>query len=283
MLNQDSKFRRLRRRPSMSMVVACVALFMSLGGVGYAAVALPASSVGTTQLKNLSVTNSKIGVASVGYRKIQPGAVGTVRVDKNDVQLRLKSTCAAGQSITAVDVNGKVTCASTGTSENNTAAASAVTVGTTATQVTNLALPGAAAYLVQGNPYVTVTPSTNSTATDQHVVVTCTLAAGPSTTAVATRSVSFDLPPVADTPAPQVQTASIPLTAAAPTNANASTASVSCTNTVTATSGAGAGNAATNPATVTVQAPIYALQTASSTTAAPTTTTTTTTTTTPAA
>jgi hypothetical protein len=276
MLNQNSKLRRLGRRPSASMVVACAALFLSLTGASYAAVTLSAGSVGTTQLKNLSVTNAKIAANAIGFRKISPGSVGTARIVKTDVQLRLKNSCAAGQAITAVDVNGKVTCGPTGTSETNTAAATPVTVGTNATTITSLAMAGGPSYLVQANPYITVTPSTNTTAVDQHVVVTCTLAAGSSTTAVATRSVSFDLPPVTGSPAPQVQTASIPLTAAAPASANATTSSVNCVSTVTTTSGPNSGSTATNPATVTAQAPIYALQTASST--APTTTTTTTTT-----
>jgi hypothetical protein len=35
--------RLLRLRPSPAMVVACAALFVSLGGVGYAAIVLPAA------------------------------------------------------------------------------------------------------------------------------------------------------------------------------------------------------------------------------------------------
>lgn len=49
-----------RLRPSPAMVVALVALSVALGGVGYAASVLPASSVGTTQLKNNAVTAAKV-------------------------------------------------------------------------------------------------------------------------------------------------------------------------------------------------------------------------------
>jgi hypothetical protein len=42
------------------MVVACAALFVSLGGVGYAAVTLPKNSVGTKQLKRNAVTSAKV-------------------------------------------------------------------------------------------------------------------------------------------------------------------------------------------------------------------------------
>jgi hypothetical protein len=38
-------------RPSPAMVVACMALLISLGGVSYAAIKLPANSVGTKQLE----------------------------------------------------------------------------------------------------------------------------------------------------------------------------------------------------------------------------------------
>jgi hypothetical protein len=52
--------RLLHLRPTPAMVVACAALFVSLGGVGYAAVALPANSVGTKQLKRNAVDSAKV-------------------------------------------------------------------------------------------------------------------------------------------------------------------------------------------------------------------------------
>jgi hypothetical protein len=44
-------------RPSPAMVVACTALLISLGGVSYAAITLPANSVTTKQVKNYSLLN----------------------------------------------------------------------------------------------------------------------------------------------------------------------------------------------------------------------------------
>ena len=41
-------------------VIALIALFVALGGTSYAALNLPAGSVGTPQLKNRSVTASKL-------------------------------------------------------------------------------------------------------------------------------------------------------------------------------------------------------------------------------
>lgn len=52
--------RLLRHRPSPAIVVACVALLIALGGVSYAATALPRNSVGTAQLRNNAVTSSKV-------------------------------------------------------------------------------------------------------------------------------------------------------------------------------------------------------------------------------
>ncbi len=273
------------RRPSPAMAVALVALFVALSGGAYAAVTLPAASVGAKQLKTFAVTNPKLANNSVGSRKIMPGAVGFYRVNRTEVQLRLKSSCGTGQAITGVDVNGNVTCATAMSSEVHSAPGAAVNVtsATTPVSVSSESLPAASGYAVQGNPYITVTPSTNGSAAAQHVVVTCTLKAG---TAAAQRSVSFDLPSASASPAPQVQNASIPLVAIAPSSTSAAMADASCVASVTDTSGGNAGHASANPATVTAQGQIYATQLASvatgTTAVATTPTTTTTTATTPA-
>jgi hypothetical protein len=48
------------RRPSPSMLVALLALFVALGGSSYAALQIPRGSVGTKQLKNGAVTSPKV-------------------------------------------------------------------------------------------------------------------------------------------------------------------------------------------------------------------------------
>ena len=51
-----------------SNVVAYVALFVALGGTSYAAISLPAGSVGNRQLKNHSITPVKLDRGSIaGY------------------------------------------------------------------------------------------------------------------------------------------------------------------------------------------------------------------------
>jgi hypothetical protein len=47
-------------------VVAYLALFVALGGTSYAAINLPAGSVGTRQLRTGAVTNKKLAKGSVG-------------------------------------------------------------------------------------------------------------------------------------------------------------------------------------------------------------------------
>jgi hypothetical protein len=168
------------------MVISLVALFMSLGGVGYAATSLPSNSVGTAQIRNNAVTYKKIEPASVGsrrlardgvtYTKIHPGAVGKVRANLNQLQARLASTCAAASAIGGVDVNGKVTCTPTAPARVSIAAASA-DVGGTPQAVAGGTLPAGASYLALANPTVTVT----GTGTEQHVTVTCTLTVGTAT------------------------------------------------------------------------------------------------------
>ena len=64
---------RVRRCPSPAMVVACLALAVALGGTGYAAVALPANSVGTKQLKNGAVVAAKVKPRSLLATNFKPG------------------------------------------------------------------------------------------------------------------------------------------------------------------------------------------------------------------
>ncbi len=230
-----------RRRPSASMIVSVTALFVALGGVGWAAVALPANSVGTTQLQNASVTNHKLlngsvgnfklAFGAVGPRKMENGAVGTAQINPNQVQARVSGTCAAtGGAISSITNAGKVQCGSAPPQEFGASTTTAVTVpsGTTATPITTKSLPGSSSYLVFANPSVQITASSTPSPA-QSVEVDCTLSVGPTPTATQTRSYSVELG-TGDTPA-----SSIPLVVAAPSNANAITATVSCTKTFSGT------------------------------------------------
>lgn len=66
------------KRPSTALVISIAALFVALGGTGFAAFALPKNSVGTKQLKNNAVTTSKLKNAAVTGSKIDLRTIGTV-------------------------------------------------------------------------------------------------------------------------------------------------------------------------------------------------------------
>lgn len=199
----------LHRRPSPAILISSVALFMSLGGVGYAATQLPQNSVGNYQLRDNSVS----------YKKIVPGSVGIVRANTRQLQVRVSGTCGAGTAIGTINSNGRVNCNSALPSEfgttNNT-----VAVGATPVAVTSVSLPAGSSYLGLANPTATVT----SGATPRHVTVTCTLTVGSNT---ATRSATVDTTGTAG----QTTVASIPLQATGPSG----TGSVSCTSAIPVT------------------------------------------------
>jgi hypothetical protein len=228
----------MRRRPSAAIVISSVALFMSLGGVGYAAISIPNNSVGTAQLKNNAVSNSKIKNGAVSYKKIQPGAVGIVRANTGQLQVRVSGTCGSGSAIGTINQVGKVTCNNALPSEFGTTNNSA-TLGSGATSITSVALPTGASYLAFANPTATVT----SVATAQHVTVSCTLTVGSNTE---TRAATIDTTGTAG----NTFTASIPMQATGPSG----TGSVSCSSTTTGGSPAPA---------VSVTSAINAIQTAS--------------------
>ena len=64
------------RRPSPATVIASVALFVALGGTTYAAITLPANSVGTLQLKKYAVTKEKLALKTIAALKGRPGPQG---------------------------------------------------------------------------------------------------------------------------------------------------------------------------------------------------------------
>jgi hypothetical protein len=71
--------RVLRRRlPSPAMVVACLALTVALAGTSYAAIRLPANSVGTAQLKSGAVTGAKVQRNTLGGDQIAESRLGKV-------------------------------------------------------------------------------------------------------------------------------------------------------------------------------------------------------------
>jgi hypothetical protein len=240
----------VRRRPSVPMVVSFIALFVSLGGVGYAAVSLPRNSVGNAQIQNNSVGNFKLKSNAVGAKKIINGSIGASKVSSSQVQLRVGSSCSTG-AISAIGLSGSVTCTPTVGNEygSNTAA---TTLGTSATQVATQSLAAGSSYLVLAYPHAVITGLSG-----QHVEVGCTLSvpagsgtpppANPTTT---TKTFAVDLTST------HSSAGTIPLALPVASSTSVQPATVVCTNTTT-------GSPSTPAATVTVDTTISALQTAS--------------------
>ena len=228
------------------MVVSFVALFVALGGVGYAATQLPPNSVGSAQLQNGSVGNWKLKFNSVGTRKIINGSVGAKQVNSSQVQLRVGSSCSSG-AIKAIGLSGSITCTPTLPGEVGTNAA-AVSIGTGSTQVASQPLAAGSPYLVLAFPHALIT----GTATvPQRVEVDCTLSVPPGTGTTPTSitgSLAVDV-----TTSSHSQAGSIPLVLPVASTSSAQTASVSCTESATP---------ATLPPAVAVDTTVNAIQTA---------------------
>ncbi|HWE09420.1 MAG TPA: hypothetical protein VG325_08695, partial [Solirubrobacteraceae bacterium] len=119
-------------------MISSVALFMSLGGVGYAATQLPQNSVGSYQLRNGAVT----------YQKIQPGAVGNVRANVRQLQERVWKVCGTNQVMFGANQNGDPKCTNSMPAEVGT------TSNTAAIPTTGTATSVASANLTAGNSYL---------------------------------------------------------------------------------------------------------------------------------
>jgi hypothetical protein len=61
------------KRPSGATLLAMLALFIALGGSGYAAIKLPRGSVGTLQLRDGAVVSSKVRDGTLMARDFGPG------------------------------------------------------------------------------------------------------------------------------------------------------------------------------------------------------------------
>ncbi|HET9073489.1 MAG TPA: hypothetical protein VFN48_02835 [Solirubrobacteraceae bacterium] len=275
----------LRRRPSASMLVATLALFVALSGGAYAAVSIPPGSVGSAQLRLGSVRYYDIAAGQVGtrilannsvtYQKIAPGQIGHVRVAQNQIQWRINGACAGSSAVRSVTDTGNVTCGSTLPRNYATAGLSDPLSSTTAgTVLASESLPAGRAFHITSTPYLEVRGNTpNST---QDVTVTCRLAAGQ---AQETRSVTFAL-----TGAAEQQIGSIPMSIDLPVGSGTAptTAVLACVRSydgiVAPTVQASAGlDALQTQNTVTAVTPGTSTTAFTPTTPTPTTTTTTTT------
>lgn len=168
---------------------------MSMGGVGVAATGMigtnqirndavtfrkiAPNSVGRVRLANHGVVSSKIARDAVTYQDIQPNAVGAVRANINQLQARVKGTCAPGSAFATVDNKGAVTCNATAPQEyGSSATAKPVTLNGTAATTGSVALPTGSTYLAFADTKLTA----KSGATHVSVTVKCRFTVGATTT-----------------------------------------------------------------------------------------------------
>ena len=65
----------IRHKPSPTMIVGLVALFVALSGTSYAAIVLPKNSVGTQQIKPGGVKSSDLASDAVTSREVKDGSL----------------------------------------------------------------------------------------------------------------------------------------------------------------------------------------------------------------
>lgn len=77
--------KRLGDKLTYANVMATLAFFLALGGVGYAATQLPKNSVHSKQIAKGAVKTAKLGKAAVTQAKIKAGAVGSAQIGSGAV------------------------------------------------------------------------------------------------------------------------------------------------------------------------------------------------------
>lgn len=153
---------RIRRRLSYANVVASMALFVALGGVGYAATTAAKNSVVSSSIKNgqvksvdvanNAITSSKIKNGGVGNRDLAPGAVSSAKLSAS-----LKTDLDDAASVGGLSTAQIVAAAGGLYSEARQAAGSVNVVTLTDQTLATLSLPEAGKYLITARMPVTCT------------------------------------------------------------------------------------------------------------------------------
>lgn len=68
---------RIRARLTYANVIASLALFVALGGTGYAAATLPRNSVTSAQIRSKAVGSSELRTSAVTSSKVRNGSIAT--------------------------------------------------------------------------------------------------------------------------------------------------------------------------------------------------------------
>lgn len=116
------------RLPGPALVISLVALFVALGGTGYAALRLPRNSVGTIQIRNGAVIAPKIRDGTIVGAKLRNGTVTAGKI--NVKGLSVPNATHATEAVTAMTA---ATASTATTATSATSASTATTAGTATT------------------------------------------------------------------------------------------------------------------------------------------------------
>ncbi len=135
--------------------IAYLALFVAMGGTTYAAIRLPANSVGTKQLRSGAVTGAKVAKDTLTGANINASTLGTVPAATNAThattaasaaaaadasalggqapsafQSRVSGACASGSAIASIAAAGTVSCQAANITQMTGGSAGNVSAGT---------------------------------------------------------------------------------------------------------------------------------------------------------
>jgi len=146
------------RLPSPALAVSLLALFVALGGTGYAAMRLPRNSVGTIQLQNNSVIAPKIRNGTIVGSKLHNGAVTAGKI--NPKGLTVPNATHATIAVSAQTAAAATTATSAGTA---TIASSpgALASGRAETGVYDVQFTGASGSAAISFPFPLAVPATH--------------------------------------------------------------------------------------------------------------------------
>jgi hypothetical protein len=156
--------RGIRRRATYGNVTATLALFLALGGGAYAAVALPANSVGPRQLRTNAVTTSKIKNSAVTGAKVRRNTLTGADIRESTLG-QVPSALAANSATAATNATN----ATNATHATTSTTASHATTATTATTANAMGLVVYKSASVPLAADALATPGTASCNPGQHV------------------------------------------------------------------------------------------------------------------
>jgi hypothetical protein len=124
-------------RPSPALVISLIALIVAMGGTSYAALRLPAGSVGPRQLVNGAVSTAKIKKGAVNGSKVAPDSLTGADINVGTLGTVLSATNAshASSADSATNATHAVNADNATNADSATTAASAAALGSVAYRV----------------------------------------------------------------------------------------------------------------------------------------------------